>query len=448
MIIEKGKSEMRVLLKRSAAILMALAMILALMPAITGQQVHAGDGMSVKIHVENSDGTVYSGDVIYVSLQELNDELGSDYSTLFDEGKVEAYWGHYGIDDGYREKAIKKGNNLCYTVMPGDFDKEIAFYTRYYDTNYGTSGVYVGTYINIKTDASGIATVTGETTTSKTFTGVRIDSSITLSEDTSAGKKKFEFTFDTKKYDIGFHSIQANLSDGSICKYPFASAFVSKIYAKPALKANWFETWKDCFVMTSGNYDSAKYGDIYIDYRKKGGSWQTQYGPWGPNSQGKIAKLSPNTTYEVRAYYAKKMDSGYYLLGQPSSTVTIKTGPKSAPAIKSVKISKAKVKKVWVKPILDAFGFVVKKGFWTYETTYKVTIKFKKKPGVAGIEVYAGGVTLPKYIKGNKKTYTTTFTVGGKAKGKKTTFKICTKGNAAYGAWSPYATKKKVKIKK
>ena len=51
-------------------------------------------------------------------------------------------------------------------------------------------------------------------------------------------------------------------------------------------------------------------------------------------------------------------------------------------------------------------------------TKFKVTVKFKKKQGIAG--VYIGTLHgLYAYKKGNKKKYSQTFTCTGKKKGKK-----------------------------
>ena len=125
----------------------------------------------------------------------------------------------------------------------------------------------------------------------------------------------------------------------------------------------------------------------------------------------------------------------------------MKTGPKAKPPIKSITISKAVTKKHWVKPKYEGFKLVAD-GFWVTDTTYTVTIKMKKKPGVAGIYVHASSNSpLYKYIKGNKKVYKCTFTVGGKAIGKKSTVQVYTKGNKTYGCYSPIS-KKKVKIRR
>ena len=89
----------------------------------------------------------------------------------------------------------------------------------------------------------------------------------------------------------------------------------------------------------------------------------------------------------------------------------------------------------------DVYGkWVPYKESYVWTTTYEVTVKLKKKPGTTGI--YIGD----KKVKGNKKTYTATFTDSGKLKGKKITIGICTYNEAKLGAYGP-TVKKKVKVK-
>lgn len=447
------------ILKRSSILMIALLAVFGIMFLMNTKQVYAGGAVDLDglIQGANTDGTFYSGDKIYVDMEALNARYGGTFISKYNSGEVTAQfcvWDGAGAIEEYDAILSTDKKQLYWTIQPKWVGNWIFFCTggkndTYYNNNTDMTQYQVSTCLDISVNkTTGIATVTGKILgTSNTFDGILIDGThIITFDEYCVGKTSMNFTFDVKKYTVGFHTLSVKLSDGTQCNYPYK--FVSGIYEKPAIKANWFETEKNLFIMTTNAFDKAKYGDLYFDYKKgKTGAWKTQFGPCGPSSSGKIDKLSPNTTYYIRAYYVKKIDANY-IIGPVSSEVAIKTGPAAKPAIKSVKISKAKVKKVWVKPIYNAFGFIIKKGFWTKETTYKVTITFKKKPGAAGIQVYAGGVTLPKFLKGNKKTYTTKFTVGGKAIGKKTAFTIRTKGNATYGAWSPPITKKKIKIKK
>lgn len=450
---------MNKIIRRWGILILTLMVTLGAMFIMNTRQVYAGGSVDLDgiIKGANKNGTFYSGDKIYVNMEDLDAKYGGTFITQYNAGKVTAHfcvWDGSGNTESYEAILSTDKKTLYWKVQPKWIGKYIYFGTdgkgdSYYNNNTSMSQYRVSACVDVSVNKdTGIATVTGKIVgTSNKFDGILIDGAhITTFDDYSVGKTEMNFTFDVKKYTIGYHTLSVKLTDGTQCDYLYK--FLSGIYVKPAIKASWFETEKDQFIMTTNAFDSAKYGNIYFDYKKgKSGTWQTQYGPCGPSSSGSIKKLSANTTYYIRAYYVKEAE-GTYIIGPVSSEVAIKTGPAKKPAIKSIKISKAKVKKVWVKPIYNALGFIVKKGFWTKETTYKVTFTFKKKPGCAGIEVYAGGVTLPKYLKGNKKTYSTKFTVGGKAIGKKTAFTIRTKGNATYGAWSPPITKKNIKIKK
>ena len=188
--------------------------------------------------------------------------------------------------------------------------------------------------------------------------------------------------------------------------------------------------------------------------KKPSQTWEqaTTFESFGPNSAKAIKKLTANTKYKFRAVYTKKVTYGgkdYYMVGPFSKVITVKTGPKAKPAVSSVTTSKASVKKVWVKPILNALGLVEVPGYWVKETTYKVTVKFKKKPGVYGVWIWANGNSpLFKFVKGNKKSYSATFTLTGSNIGKKIKVKVYTQGSKTYGAYSPTYTKKKVPIRK
>ncbi len=442
--MERLANRIRLLIIAAAVLIVLTVMTI---PAHAGGDVELGN----IIRGANKDGTFYSGDRAYVKMSDIDSAYGGPgaFSSLYAENKVDAHFkaGETDLAAFYD----KEKEEFYYNVHPNCFGKELYFFTEtktdnsHYNNN--TDSILVSTYVNFSISKAGVVTVTGESI-GHTFKNVKVDASKSVLPDSQIGKNKISFTFSVtnqSSYPVGRHSLTGYLDDSTECA-PLNKIPVS-IYVKPAFGAGMFESEKDSFVFSPGSFASANYGDIYIDYKKgKSGTWSTQWGPFGPSSSGRIAKLSPSTTYYVRAYYVKKVGTEYFI-GPVSSEVAIKTGPKAKPKPKSVTISKAKVKKVWVKPILNVFGLVVKKGYYAYETTYKVTIKFKKKPGVAGIEVYAGGVTLPKYLKGNKKTYSTKFPVGGKAKGKKTNFQIHTKGNKTYGAWSPFFKTKKIKIK-
>lgn len=472
-----GGLEMKKTMRRWAAIVLAVTIAVAFMPAGFGalgisapgsgpgvEKAYASPAFDltgiIRGEEVNSDGTFYSGDTAYVYMEDLDKAYGGGFKSKYKEGKVECYF--ESCKPGTFE-TIKKltafydesNERFYYKIHPDRVDTDLVFYTQSVNNedstyNNNSDGVYVSSMLKFTISKAGVVTVTGKST-NHTFSDVKLDGGKSVIPSSQKGKNNISFTFsvaDRKQYSTGYYTIRGHLDNGNTCE-PLNKVPVS-IYTKPSVKAKMFKTNNKSVTFSPGSFNTAAYGDIYLDIKKGSkGKWSTAWGPFGPGSSKKLKKtLTPGSTYYVRAYYVKEV-SGTYFIGPVSSTVKIKTGPKKKPAIKSIKISKAKVKKIKVKGkyYWDNGTLKYLKGFTTYETTYKVTIKFKKKQKIAGIEVYAGGVTLPKFIKGAKKTYTAKFTVGGKAKGKRTNFKIRTKGNASYGAWSPTYKSKKIRIR-
>lgn len=184
-------------------------------------------------------------------------------------------------------------------------------------------------------------------------------------------------------------------------------------------------------------YNSAKF---WVDYPNKlqtsvriqvlkKGKWTTAktlgYFSCGNSNPVTIKGLKPLTNYKFRVQaYANGMT------GTPSDIVTMKTGSKKKPAIKSIKIVQRKkvtvrgwwrrnwngryyVGSTWVPP-------------YTY-TKYKVKVTLKKKvPKIGGMWV-AGN-----WVKGSKKSYTV-WVPNGAQKGKKLTIRISTAIGKGYG---------------
>ncbi len=142
----------------------------------------------------------------------------------------------------------------------------------------------------------------------------------------------------------------------------------------------------------------------------------------------------------------------YFFGGPVLNTGTIKTGKAKKPAIKSVKVQAKNVKyhKNYVRGHYEttAMGSLIWISSYTeryYTCKYKVTIKLKKKPGTTGIWVNG------KFLKGNKKKYTTTFTpypnyfTKRPPKGQKVKVQIKSYQSKSYYGYSPtYSKKKKV----
>lgn len=184
-------------------------------------------------------------------------------------------------------------------------------------------------------------------------------------------------------------------------------------------------------------YNSAKF---WVDYPHKlqtsvriqvlkKGKWTTAktlgYFSCGNSNPVTIKGLKPLTNYKFRVQaYANGMT------GTPSDVVTMKTGSKKKPAIKSIKIvqrKKVTVRGWWRRNWNGRYyvGSTWVPGY-TY-TKYKVKVTLKKKvPKIGGMWV-AGN-----WVKGSKKSYTV-WVPNGAQKGKKLTIRISTALGKGYG---------------
>ena len=184
-------------------------------------------------------------------------------------------------------------------------------------------------------------------------------------------------------------------------------------------------------------YNSAKF---WVDYPHKlqtsvriqvlkKGKWTTAktlgYFSCGNSNPVTIKGLKPLTNYKFRVQaYANGMT------GTPSDIVTMKTGSKKKPAIKSIKIVQRKKvtvkgwwRKHWIGGRISRYEWVPP---YTY-TKYKVKVTLKKKvPKIGGMWV-AGN-----WVKGSKKSYTV-WVPNGAQKGKKLTIRISTALGKGYG---------------
>ena len=138
-----------------------------------------------------------------------------------------------------------------------------------------------------------------------------------------------------------------------------------------------------------------------------------------------IKGLKPLTNYKFRVQaYANGMT------GTPSDVVTMKTGSKKKPAIKSIKIVQRKkvTVKGWWRRNWNGRYYVGSTWIppYTY-TKYKVKVTLKKKvPKIGGMWVATN------WVKGSKKSYTV-WVPNGAQKGKKLTIRISTALGKGYG---------------
>lgn len=298
-------------------------------------------------------------------------------------------------------------------------------------------------------------------------------------------------TVSLDKFSTGYHTAFLQLYDkstGNVARLIFKEKIpYSTITAKP--------TYKGVLNVRSKSLDLYPYnmtlenqkGPLYFEY-KDGKTWKTS-GSMQANAiqlyiqQGfVIKKLKPNTKYQTRLRYGQYATYGkitpsdmgltleqfqgvlgtsktylgdgksYFFGGPALKCKTIKTGKKNKPSVKSVTVKAVNIKfhkhrvaghyewtgyhYVWIGPFTEKY----------YTCNYKVTVKLKKKTGAKGLWING------KYLKGDKKVYTTKFTPYPNyfskkpPKGLKYKVRLKSYQNKSYGGFSPTYSKK-VKVK-
>lgn len=291
-------------------------------------------------------------------------------------------------------------------------------------------------------EATGQATITGAVSGDE-FNDLYIDG---YWENSIYGTE-FTQTIDMRNYEVGFHDIYATLSEsGEEVHYQYMVPTL--IYKKPSNKLKFYTTGKNYFTFSGTDTYYYDYKcPLYLEYKKGSGKWSGPQGPMDASGSYKKKGLKANSKYSVRLYYGKVVEyngTKYFFSGKDRGKVSavqkMKTAQKRKPAVRSITTSGAKqYYRTWTLYYYIG-GVPVARTYKVYYTSFKATLKMKKKPGTAGI--YLGNIAK----KGNKKIYKANFTVSGKMKGKKATFSVCTYQSKVYGGISPYY-KKKVKIR-
>ena len=488
---------MNTFIRRATAVALALMMVFTFIPLLGGYQAFAGGGYNISGILKGGDasGNVTAGQEVYVLESDLDDKLSTSSRTMIENGKLEVYFDLEKGTDVKKEIALydSSAKKYYYTTTSADAGKTITFYTGTLvdDTGYNnntesltivaapsTDPLEIATYLMRSSvpEPDGSFTLTGNSPESP-FQDLQIETAegkfVDLITSEVSGKNKFSYRFDVSKYDPGVYYMTGNLKNGkkvNLSIYaPSEKAFYDTyfrvgIYEAPqiAKNTNFFSTGSNYICFRPYFTVNPAYGAVYIQlYDTKTKEWGDIYGPFGSyeilrtdyfkgNKNDGGTKIKANRTYKVVALYGKEVTSrsgsklvSSYINGPFSNEVTVKTGKGSKPAVKSVSAKVTKVKKIKLiqKAHWDVYGkWVPYKESYTWTTTYKVTVKLKKKPGTKGICIG------DKRIKGNKKTYTATFTDSGKLKGKKITVGICTYNDTTLGAYSP-TFKKKIKIR-
>ena len=165
-------------------------------------------------------------------------------------------------------------------------------------------------------------------------------------------------------------------------------------------------------------------------YLKSGGKWVKKFDdPRGRTHT--IKGLKPNKKYQVQLVTYTKKD------GPKSAPITIsfKTGTKTKPKVKSVKITNLKKNgTTWTRGYWQGSNYIWPHQVTSYTYDLKVTLTAKAPAGVKGLE-YNGY-----YASGRKKVYT--FKITGAKPASKGTFRFYS--DKKYGAFSPNS--KKVKL--
>lgn len=221
--------------------------------------------------------------------------------------------------------------------------------------------------------------------------------------------------------------------------YSYADrAFKLSMYAKPSAKGSIEIYHNHIMYMPSPDPNLVNY-KLRLQVLRKGKVVKTS-GLMSAVQTYKIKGLKPNTTYKIRTFYYYNGYQGTDT-GKVLNLGTYRTGLKSKPAVKSIKVKAYKVKKKKQKVYGAYTGLYLGKRTY-YQYKLKIIVKLKKKPGN---KIWING----KKFKGNKKKYTVklgTFTSYSKPKGKKYTVAMYTYRNASWGGYSPmYKKVKKIK---
>ncbi len=278
------------------------------------------------------------------------------------------------------------------------------------------------------------------------------------------GWSYLDATINMKDYAVGYHDLYIYYNDAHTGKADYidvAKWLPTYIYGAPSNSiSDYRSTTKK--IGKKGGYSSyspvsgnSEYLDVYMQYKKakKKSKWSKKIYKIG-TSYGTVynipKKLKSNTKYKVRLLYGKTFEYGGKKIfmsgtwtGKYSKAKSIYTGMSKKQLkkkIKSIKI-KAKVKsyKYLRTTKITAYWWGYREHFKrarAYYTIYTPTVRFKKKPKLAGIFLKTKYGT--DWKKGNKKKYSVKFLESGRKKRKKFSIsvKACKSNNYdGYSKW-------------
>ena len=275
-------------------------------------------------------------------------------------------------------------------------------------------------YYNVNITQSGnTVRVSGTIASPYAFYGLFVDTD--LAEPVTGSS--VNTTINMSNYATGYHTVIIGL-----IYTPDPSSYVdmigrkymvsNNITARPSYKGR-FEVYSKYFNFYPYNIGMQNTdGDLYMEYKtskaktwKRSGYMRSNLIELLPTQGYKISGLKAMKTYKTRirygtfVTYSKDLagDGKQHFFGGPTlKTATIKTGSAKKPPIRSVTAKAVNVKYHKVRHYGKYTGvYLYTEKFYTCKI--KVTINMKKKPGTKGLFVN------DRWLKGNKKVYTTTF---------------------------------------
>lgn len=270
------------------------------------------------------------------------------------------------------------------------------------------------------------------------------------------GKTALNATVDMKMYKVGYHTMTFYYNyNGSLVNVSDTATYIpTYIYNKPSNpKKNYLSGQKYVYYYGDSGNCNGEYLNVYAQL-KRGKKWEktVYYGrPY------KFKKLKPNKKYQFRTMYAKTFEynaNTYTFTGGMTGKVS---GRAKIYTAYSKKQMKKILKKISIKAKIKSYKYwrAYKNTYywWGYRTHYKkakayytiskVTVQFKKKPKIRGVEIKDKYGSVVR--KGNKKKYSFKVAEAGKRKGKKYNIKVRSyRADSYYGSSgiSPFVKKK------
>ena len=292
------------------------------------------------------------------------------------------------------------------------------------------------------TQSGSTVTIKGSVPSQYVLGGVIVDETF-LTTNIFGSSVDYSFNINNGSFATGYHTVvvgiyQKNADGGAgdyveyiMQKYIEANVITDKptYVGRYEVYSNYFNIYP--FQMSAFGFAAPR---LYLEYSSDNGKTWKRSGYMKPGGvklaieEGyKISGLQPNTTYKTRLRYGEAVTystrydgdgESYIFLGPALNSTTIKTGKAAKPSVKSVTVKATNVK-YHKTPVPGHYEWAGTSLIWIgsftekyYTCKVKVTVNLKKKPGAKGlwIAVNDGFGVTEKFVKGDKKTYTFSFT--------------------------------------